>query len=89
MDRDRAATFISGRLLLPFVLLPGYGCAVAAALTGHLVLAVCLFIATLAFRYFVRASGQGFVLSRALADAKFYEEARDSGLIAVERAPAS
>jgi hypothetical protein len=81
VDRAAAARFISQRLLLPLFLLPILGLAVALALAGYLLPGTGLFIAAIAFRFLVRASGRGFVLSRALHDAQFYEQARAAGLI--------
>lgn len=85
VDRSRAAKLVSARLLLPFVLLPLLGLAVALALTGRLFLGVGLFLLVLAFRYAVRASSQGFVLARALQDPAFYEEARSSGVLSIRQ----
>jgi hypothetical protein len=84
VDRERAAKLVSARLMLPFVLLPLLGLAVALALTGRLFLGVALFLLALVFRFAVRASSEGFVLSRALRSAGFYEEARAAGLLSIE-----
>jgi predicted membrane-bound spermidine synthase len=81
VDRAAAARFVSQRMLLPFFLLPVLGLAVALALTGWVVTGIALFLGAIGFRYIVRASGRGFVLSRALRDAQFYEQARAAGLI--------
>ena len=85
VDRGRAAKLVSARLMLPFVLLPLLGLAVALALTGRLFLAIGLFLVVLAFRYAVRASSQGFVLTRALQDASFYEQVRASGVLSIQQ----
>lgn len=74
VDREAAASLLSRRMMLPFVLLPVLGLAVALALTGAWVWGAIVFIAAIAFRFAVRASGQGFVLARSLGDANFYEE---------------
>lgn len=84
VDRERAAKLVSARLMLPFVLLPLLGLAVALALTGRLFLGITLFLLVLVFRFAVRASSEGFVLSRALQSAGFYEEARAAGLLSIE-----
>lgn len=81
VDRAAAARFVSQRMLLPFFLLPVLGLAVALALTGYLWTGIGLFAAAIGFRSVVRASGRGFVLSRALQDARFYEQALAAGLI--------
>jgi hypothetical protein len=84
VDRERAAKLVSSRLMLPFVLLPLFGLAVALALTGRLFAGIALFLLVLVFRYFVRASSQGFVLSRALQNPAFYEEILAAGILQVE-----
>ena len=84
VDRERAAKLVSARLMLPFVLLPLFGLAVALALTGRLFAGIALFLLVIAFRYFVRASSQGFVLSRALQNPAFYEETLAAGILQVE-----
>jgi len=81
-----AASFVSARLLLPFLLLPVFGIAVAIALVGYVVAGLLLFVAGLAFRFFVRRSAPGFVLQRAIASERFYDEARARGLLHVEDA---
>jgi hypothetical protein len=84
IDRAGAARFVSARTLLPLVLLPVLGVAVALALLGHFVIGGLVFVATLALRQAVRASGRGFVLSRALADAEFYRAVCAAGILRVE-----
>lgn len=84
VDRARAAKLVSARLMLPFVLLPLLGLAVALALTGRLFAGIALFLFVLAFRYAVRASSQGFVLSRALRNPAFYQEALAAGILQVD-----
>jgi hypothetical protein len=75
VDPKAAARLVSNQMMLPFILLPFFGVAVALALVGYLVAAATLFVATLGFRYFVRSTSSGFVLRRALGDAAFYEQA--------------
>lgn len=81
VDRDGAARHVSARLMLPIVLLPLLGVAVAVALVGHYIVGALLFAGALALRYAVRRTAPGFVLQRALADERFYAEARASGLL--------
>ena len=81
IDRDKAARFVSQRMLLPLFLLPVLGLAVALALAGWMVTGIALFLGAIAFRYIVRASGRGFVLSRSLQDPQFYQQALAAGLI--------
>lgn len=84
VDRQRAAKLVSARLMLPFVLLPLLGLAVALALTGRLVGGIAVFLLVLALRYAIRASSQGFVLSRALQNPDFYEEVVGAGVLSVD-----
>ncbi|HEY5635354.1 MAG TPA: hypothetical protein VIS77_00520 [Burkholderiales bacterium] len=81
IDRKAAARFLTARAMLPFVLLPLFGIAVALALTGRWILGATVFLAGLGLRGLVRASAQGYVLNRALGDAAFYDEAVAAGLI--------
>jgi hypothetical protein len=81
VDPRGAARMVSARLLLPFVLLPLLGLAVALALIGYYLAGGLLFAAALALRYAVRRSASGYVLQRALADERFYAEACAAGLI--------
>ncbi len=84
IDRAGAGRFVSRRMLLPLALLPLLGFAVALALIGHLVIGALVFVFALVLRQAVRASGQGFVLSRALADADFYRAVCAAGILRVE-----
>ena len=81
VDRKAAARMMSGRLLLPFVLLPLLGLGVALALVGQLFGGIAVFAAALGLRLLVHASSRGFVLSRSLQDAAFYEEMRRAGIL--------
>lgn len=81
IDKAAAARLVSARLMLPLFLLPVFGIAVAVALLGHFVWGALVFLAAIGLRYAVRRSAPGFVLHRALADERFYDEARASGLL--------
>jgi hypothetical protein len=74
IDRDAAARFVSGRAMLPLVMLPVLGLAVALALVGYVISGVAVFLAALLVRYLVRRSSDGFLLWRALQDAEFYRQ---------------
>ena len=74
VDRAAAARLVSGRLLLPFFLLPLLGLGVALALSGYLFTGIAVFLGALGLRFLVRASSRGFVLNRSLQDPAFYEE---------------
>ena len=83
IDRDAAARFVSGRGMLPIVLLPVLGFAVALALLGYLIAGAALFIGALLVRFLVRKSSDGFLLWRALRDAEFYREVSDAQVLSV------
>jgi hypothetical protein len=74
IDRDAAARFVSGRTMLPLVLLPVLGLGVALALVGYVIAGVAVFLAALVVRFVVRRSSDGFLLWRALQDAEFYRQ---------------
>jgi hypothetical protein len=74
VDRDAARQAVSGRLMLPLVLLPVFGLGVALALAGYPLTGIAIFAGTLGVRFLVHASSQGFILNRALRDAAFYDE---------------
>ena len=84
IDRDAAARFVSGRALLPLVLLPILGLGVALALLGHVMTGAVVFVAALLVRFLVRRSSNGFLLWRALRDAEFYRQALAAQVLIVE-----
>jgi hypothetical protein len=84
IDRAAAARFVSGRAMLPLVLLPVMGLGLALALVGYFVTGAAIFIAALLLRFLVRRSSDGFLLWRALRDAEFYQQVRAAGVLAVE-----
>lgn len=86
VDRAQATRFVSARMLLPFLLIPILGAAVALTLTGYLISGVSLFVAALAMRYLVRATSQGFVLFRSLDRAPFYSDTVAAGVLRIEEA---
>jgi hypothetical protein len=86
VDGVAAARMVSARALLPLVLLPVLGLGVALALSGHVVAGIILFLLALALRWLVRASSRGFVVTRALQDAAFFEEMTASGVLRIETA---
>ena len=84
VDRERATRLVSARLLLPFVLLPVLGVAVALALLGQWLIGALIFVLALAARHLVRASSRGYVVFRALEDACFYRELVAAQVIRIE-----
>ena len=81
IDPKLAARLVSGQMMLPLVLLPVFGIAVGMALVGYFIPGAVLFVAALAFRFFVRRSAPGFILKRSLEDPGFYEYAVRSGVL--------
>jgi hypothetical protein len=75
VDPKAAAKLVSARSMLPLVVLPLLGLAVALAMTGYLITGAVLFVAALAFRYAVKKSSPGFVITRALENPEFYQQA--------------
>jgi len=84
IDRAAAARFVSGRAMLPLVMLPLLGFGVALALVGYIVTGVIIFVAALALRTLVKRSSDGFLLWRALRDRDFYEQVRAAQVLSVE-----
>ena len=84
IDRDAAARFVSGRAMLPLVMLPLFGFGVALALVGYLVTGAIVFLAALLVRYLVRRSSDGFLVWRALRDSEFYDQVRAAQVLRIE-----
>jgi hypothetical protein len=84
VDPERAPRSVSARLLLPLVLLPMLGLAVALALVGFVIVGLAIGAATVLVRYMVRRSSAGFVLTRSLRHDGFYRDALDAGVLRVE-----
>jgi hypothetical protein len=74
IDREAAVRFVSGRAMLPLVMLPILGLGVALALVGYAISGIAVFLVALLVRYLVRRSSNGFLLWRALHDAEFYRQ---------------
>jgi hypothetical protein len=81
IDRDAAVRFVSGRAMLPLVMLPLLGLGVALALVGYVISGIAVFLAALLVRYLVRRSSNGFLLWRALQDAEFYRQVVDARVL--------
>jgi hypothetical protein len=83
IDRTAAARFVSARLLLPLVMLPVLGLGVALALTGWLWTGLAVIaIATLA-PILIKRSAPHFVITQALQDSKFYNDAVSARLLEI------
>ena len=86
IDREAAARFVSGRAVLPLVLLPILGLGVALALVGYPVTGIAVFLAAIALRFLVRRSSDGFLVWRALRDEDFYRQVMAAQVLRVEEA---
>lgn len=84
VDREAAARFVSGRAMLPLVLLPVLGLGVALALVGYIVAGVSVFLAAIGLRFLMRRSSDGFLLWRSLRDAEFYRQVVAAQVLSVE-----
>ena len=85
IDREAAARFVSGRAMLPLVLLPVLGLGVALAIVGYLIVGVSVFVAALVLRFLVKRSSDGFLLWRALRDAEFYRQVLAARVLTIEQ----
>jgi hypothetical protein len=84
IDRAEAARFLSARLLLPLVRLPVLGIGVALALVGWIWTGLIIIaIGTLA-PALIKRSAPHFIITQALQDPKFYEDAAASGVLRFE-----
>ena len=88
INRAAAARFVSGRAMLPLVMLPLLGFGIALALVGYLVTGALVFVAALLLRYLVKRSSDGFLLWRALRDGEFYAQVRAAQVLAIEECSA-
>jgi hypothetical protein len=83
VDAKAAAKLVSDRMMLPLILLPCFGLAVGLALIGQLLWGVAVFLLAFGFRFFVRSTARGFVLTRSLEDPNFYAHAIAAGILRV------
>ena len=83
VDKTAAARFMSARLLLPLVMLPvlGLGTALALAYSAWIGLAI-IGLGTL-LPILIKRSAPHFVLTQALEDPAFFEDASKSGLLEI------
>jgi hypothetical protein len=83
VDRREAARFVSRRLLLPLVMLPVLGAGTALALSGRVWSGLAIIaVATLA-PFMIKRSAPHFVLTQALEDPRFYEDAQAAGALRI------
>lgn len=83
IDPAAAARHMSGRLLLPFVMLPVLGFGVAIALTGWVWTGLALIGAGTLAPIVIKRSAPHFIVTHALQDPAFYDEMAASGLLEI------
>jgi hypothetical protein len=82
-DPQRAANFLSARLLLPFMMMPVIGVGIALALTGRVWVGLAVIALGIIVPRMIKRSAPRFLLAQALHDEKLYLELTESGVIAV------
>ena len=85
VDRTAAARFLSARLLLPLVMLPVLGAGIALALSGWLWTGFALIGAGTLAPIVIKRSAHHFVVTQALQDPTFYEDAMNAGVLIIEQ----
>jgi hypothetical protein len=85
IDREAAKRFVSGRAMLPLVVLPVLGLGVALALVGYLVTGTIIFLTAVLLRFLIRRNSEGFLLWRALRDAEFYRQVLAADVLKVKK----
>jgi hypothetical protein len=88
IDRKTAARFVAARLLLPLVMLPILGLGTALALSGWLWTGFGIIGAATLAPMLIKRSAPHFVMTQALEDGKFYDDAVNAGVLKVSRATA-
>lgn len=83
IDPAAAARYVSGRLLLPLVMLPVLGLGVGAALTGWVWTGLALIGAGTLAPMIIKRSAPHFVVTHALEDAAFYDQVAASGVLEI------
>ncbi len=89
IDPKAAARYMSARLLLPLVMLPVLGSGVALALSGWLWSGFALIGAGTIAPLIIKRSAPHFIITHALQDAQFYEDALRAGLLEVGEPPSA
>jgi hypothetical protein len=88
IDRKAAARFVSGRLLLPFFMLPVLGIGTALALSGWIWIGLSILAIATLVPLLIKRSAPHFVITQALEDQSFYEAARNAGAMQIRATPA-
>jgi hypothetical protein len=83
IDPALAARFMSARLLLPLLMLPVLGIGVGLALMGWIVTGLAIIAAGIIVPRLIKRSAPHFILTQALADEKFYQDAVNEDVLRV------
>ena len=83
IDRAAAARFVSARLLLPLITLPVLGIGTALALWGWIWTGLAVIAIGTVAPILIKRSAPHFVITQALEDAQFYDDASASGLLKI------
>ena len=83
IDRAAAARYMSGRLLLPLVMLPVLGIGVALALTGWVWTGLAVIGCGTLAPILIKRAAPHFVITQALQDRAFYDDVAASGLLQI------
>lgn len=85
IDPKAAARFVSSRMLLPWFLLPLFGSAVALGLSGRIAWGAGVLLAAIALRWLAASTSAGYVLQRAIGDARFFDDAFSAGVLQIDK----
>lgn len=80
-DPQRAARYLSSRLLLPLVMMPLIGAGIALALTGSVWIGLAVIALGIVLPRLIKRSAPKFLLMQALQDEKLYLELTQAGVI--------
>lgn len=83
VDPLAAARYLSGRLLLPLMMLPVLGAGVALALTGWIWTGLAIIAAGIVAPRLIKRSAPRFVLTEAIQDERIYQELTRSNVMRV------
>jgi hypothetical protein len=83
VDRRAAARFVSGRLLLPFFMLPILGAGTALALSGWVWSGLAMIGAATIAPIVIKRSAPHFVMTLALDDPGFFSDAQAAGVLRI------
>jgi pilus assembly protein TadC len=84
VDPQRAARFLSARLLLPFLMLPVVGAGIALALVGKVWIGLAIMALGIVAPRLIKRSAPRFLLAQALEDEKVYQELTQAGVFDIQ-----